>query len=489
MAEVFAEKESVFFVGATGDKTGVSTAGGVTKDAWDANPVLADYVGANGANICIGTSCTITEGAGSKVQLNKAGAFVGALIGMLAYCEFTGGGAYGSSDDDRYEIQAVDPSGDWIKIDLAYVAPAGSVGHAYCGGAFGMASQAIDNTDATDYNVEIFTNKDEGLSTSLDCDGNWGSRANGTYKRLKGFTTTVEDTGKVTYTDSGAGDGIRLFSLNMIVENCIANGFSGIGMRSFSSSMRGGKFINCESNNNTGRGFYLSQGYEIIFINCTADGNGSHGFDVSYAGGLPRGTFINCISSDNTGNGFMLGGGTACIAIGCIADSNGTGGTKYSGFRIYSVSNFKSSCYNCISYGSGKHGFEMSVSNGGGFLVNCIADYNGITDAGCWGFYDVPTGANWEPAIVMNCCSYNNGSGGTNDYLLVFPQRDSISTDPLFVDAVGGDFELAPNSPCINAGLATSQAGYTTMGAVLPRVFDGRLRSRTYNPGRISIIR
>lgn len=65
--------------------------------------------------IDIANDATITNNGSGKVRLTKSSAFDGAMVGMLAYCDFSD-----TYTDGRYEILAVDASNNYIDIDLAY---------------------------------------------------------------------------------------------------------------------------------------------------------------------------------------------------------------------------------------------------------------------------------------------------------------------------------------------------------------------------------
>lgn len=477
MAIVFTEKDTVIFVGGRGTKAGFifGGGGGVTADQWASDPTLATYMGANGEELVVG-AFPITSGGGGNCRYNSVGAFTAIEIGMIALCNFVPGFAYDGLDG-RYEVVARDD--DWIEIALGWIADE-SNGIAI-GGAFGDAQSAFDATDATTYNVEIFTNKDEALTATLDLDSG-GSESNGTYKRLKGFSTSVEDTGKVTYTDNGATHGIATLADNLVVENIIISGFTGShGFRIYGNEHI--RIINCEGISCT-HGFVVGSGYDVLLMDCIAHNNSERGFWALYSAGAAFTKLIDCLSYSNTRYGFQLGGAEGTSARGCIAYDNGNGGTKYSGFLLDANRN-GSSVENCVSYNNGKHGFELSwnVSH----VINCIALSNGATNASYYGFFSVAAAGAWGVPIVDYCDSYNNGSGGDKNYSLVLPERNSLEVDPQFVDAAGGDF--TPRNPnVLRGGKSDINGNLMPMGAIFaPQHFSQG--SRAFNPGRLSIIR
>jgi hypothetical protein len=59
--------------------------------------------------------------------------------------------------------------------------------------------------------------------------------------------------------------------------------------------------------------------------------------------------------------------------------------------------------------------------------------------------------------VSVICCDV---FGNTQNYVSLTPGVGTISADPLFRGAAGGNFKIAGNSPCINVG--TNQTWMTT---------------------------
>jgi hypothetical protein len=79
--------------------------------------------------------------------------------------------------------------------------------------------------------------------------------------------------------------------------------------------------VNCLSYNNGGRGFNNGGGYPVSYVNCTAHGNASDGFDFQTYG---INQAINCLATNNGGWGFNLSNRDTFL-INCAGRSNTTG--------------------------------------------------------------------------------------------------------------------------------------------------------------------
>ncbi|MCK5172484.1 MAG: hypothetical protein KAR47_03785, partial [Planctomycetes bacterium] len=186
---VFERTASVFFVGGTGTKAGSAYAGGCTRAWYDANfSQLSDIMGANGAPLIAEAGCSYDE-YDNRITKANAGEFDGVEVGMVAYI------SDGDVDisTDRYEITAVDPSGDWIEVSNIDASGNATGITVNIGGAFDSLQNASDYTDAGMRDVDIFTNKAETLSATLDLDTGWGNIYMNSHKRFEGFSLIPGD--------------------------------------------------------------------------------------------------------------------------------------------------------------------------------------------------------------------------------------------------------------------------------------------------------
>jgi len=217
----------------------------------------------------------------------------------------------------------------------------------------------------------------------------------------------------------------------------------------------GGMISNCIISSNlayhVGGGAYCYQGGELN--NCILNGN-----TANYGGGGvycdQGGTLNNCVLSENIavnyGSGGAVGGGGAycdqggtlnnCVLTSNLADPYGGGVACYGGGTLNHCTISSNSCWQ----GGGVHCYL------GGTFNNCIV----------WG-NSGSVGSNW----------LNVNVGMTYSYCCTTPAigEKCVITDPLLIAT--NNFRLQPNSPCIDAGIATPGLLGDIEGS--PRPFDG----------------
>ncbi|KOS07424.1 hypothetical protein AM493_16275 [Flavobacterium akiainvivens] len=245
-------------------------------------------------------------------------------------------------------------------------------------------------------------------------------------------------------------------------------------------TIKGGSADASGSFNNTprqyGGGIYIKGDFSVPYLitirNCIVTGNRSlHTLETSRGGGIYKEGNVDVIFENVTitGNSARAGGGiyTSGSAINLtfinstiknnIAQS-GTGSNNGYGGGLYIDSpNVKLFNSFILNNTADKGGAFYCGSNGVGVLYNCIVANNTALIEG---------GAGYTPTGIYNSIVYNNSSGVYTNSGLV-PAKYSIlqgnnyqsaetnlpdTTDPLFTDAVNGDYTLQAASPCINAG-------------------------------------
>ncbi|MFH1423307.1 MAG: right-handed parallel beta-helix repeat-containing protein [Planctomycetota bacterium] len=180
---------------------------------------------------------------------------------------------------------------------------------------------------------------------------------------------------------------------------------------------------------------------------------------------------VNCILTENTGvydsGGFWCSDNCDITISNCLIACN----TGYAGGGIGCTQNSKLTVTNCTISGN-------TASQVGGGIYCWSSDVvvnNGIiwgNSAGLRGNQirvNVPGGT-----VTLNYCDFANGTndisvGGTGSVTPV----SSINLDPLFVNAMSGNYHLQAISPCIDRGNNNYASGISTDLDGNPRLADG----------------
>ncbi len=227
----------------------------------------------------------------------------------------------------------------------------------------------------------------------------------------------------------------------LILDAANVNGGSAVWLKY--SSTHHIRIINCELKNAPLCGILSSYDADYIeFINLNVHDNGTrdldHGIYIS-------GSFClvdNCTVYRNTGWGIHIYSNYGCtnnIVRNCKSFDNATLVQRGVGIGLYSGENHVA--YNNIVWGNKK---GISVRYG----ANKANIYNNT-------IYDNDEGIYIESSdvTVVNNIIYSNGTtisgGSVRDHNL-------INTDPKFVDAANGNFQLREDSPAIDAGTSIS---------------------------------
>jgi hypothetical protein len=304
---------------------------------------------------------------------------------------------------------------------------------------------------------------------------------------VAGNTATNEWEGAMTVDDGSTaigctivgnwGRGVRVWAGSLIDSTIVSNWGGGVEL------CGGGSLVNCTSRwnraawgggvncwggnnrisgcrisdnlatNGTGGGVAAGMGDElrdcIVTGNWAENGSGGVWFNEG-------GTASNCLIVGNEGE---HGGGAACYLAGVFQNCTISGNTARGVGGGLSFNNGGRAA-NCLVTGntSGYNGRGIDCYRGGEVLNCTVCGNNASMGSGPAVFLN--EGGTVRNSILQNGTdwSYNNG-GWTMEYCrysmmnpATSPGPGNIYDDPQFVDAAGGDFRLATNSPCIDKG-------------------------------------
>lgn len=261
---------------------------------------------------------------------------------------------------------------------------------------------------------------------------------------------------------------------NMIITNNISGGHGG----------------GVWTNNSGGQGNH-SQGWKMK--NSIISGNVSAMFGGGINFAWSHSTLINCIISDNQSNwgggginglesgftikesivrdNFSFGGGGGILAWGAGADpiiknciiSNNTTDGNGGGIMINDVDEAIIKYTSVIGnhsneYFGGLYVMGTDVSSHNMTFSNNSASFGGVVGVSENGDIELKNSIVWNNTSGGNNFGSLDGTGGIeltySDIEGGFEGEGNIDLDPLFKDAENGDFTLADNSPCIDAGIS-----------------------------------
>jgi len=501
---VFEDKESIFFVGGRGDRSGrTAYAGGCTRQWWDSRcpggtdaektAAMARLMGGSGAPVIVQSEAAYTV---ANNRITSVGAFTGAESGMVAFV-IESDVPDTNVETGRYEITDVDPGGDWIECG-GIDGDGDTDVDVYVGGAFDTLQNALDETDAGLHSVTIHTNLSETLSGSVNVDSG-GDVPRNTFKRIIGFNTvpgdmsrggecfesaleilaggSIDANGCVLLDADGGSYAVLDFSGadNVIVENLhLANtGTSGDAV-GFSSVCRNIVFRNCRFSGV--KSVINSEADHVLFEGCySGDDISGHQYTVWGHNNVLSGCVGRMASGTNLCNFVSCAG----VVVGCVA----VGGqfavrAVGSGAAVLVMDNtfYETTSRAVICDGSdgvvvvgnifclspGATG--IYVRSGGSVVYN---DYNCFIESD--GTAPAATGS-----------EYGGGEAPVTG-------AHSIEADPDFVDAANGDFRV--RNPAVLRGGRPGPDGRAQVMGAIGQEYQFAKRSRLMNAGRMTILR
>ena len=234
-----------------------------------------------------------------------------------------------------------------------------------------------------------------------------------------------------------------------------------------------------------GGGAYIDSGAleDCVIRNNTADGrNNLVEQETAYGGGVYGGTLRRCIVAGNLATAY---------------------GSQYYRPLAKGGGTYNANLYDCLVVSNEAHSRfgwvagDVTAGGGvcGGSVWNCtvadnLASLDYLTEAGTLtggGCYDT---ALRNSIVYGNMCRYDEGmgwilsnvSGGsaTNSCASDIPTGNgNLNDEPLFVDSVSGNYRLATNSPCRDAGNSAFVAGATDLDGN-PRIVFGTVDMGAY---------
>jgi hypothetical protein len=231
-------------------------------------------------------------------------------------------------------------------------------------------------------------------------------------------------------------------------------------------------------------GYPLPQSAQVI--NCLVNGN----YTIHSGGGIFQGIVSNSVISYNLCLADTGGGALSCVIYNSTLSYNH--GSASSAFPAggAAFSNLKG----CLIFSNVPNGVGASalnnclvISNQGSGAVFCYLTNCTVCGNSAYGVNSGRFGAN---SLINNSIVYYNNSVYGNFYYLTTMNNScstplpyygsgNITNTPLFVNMAAGDFHLASNSPCINAGNNSFVAGTTDYDGN-PRIIGGTVDIGAY---------
>jgi hypothetical protein len=440
-------------VGGAGTRAGASDSNG---GAYTGSVTWAQAQGANGAPIATATAAAISDNGSGFIRIISSGSFVSALVNVYAYCDFSG-----TYTDGRYLVTAVDVSGNYIDINLAYSSNTPTV-NVNIGGALlsiNVGMLFLADADTLKISGGPYTTAN-GNNIIMQCQVAVTATTNPIAYQNRIKIEGVNSSGVIDYDNPIVLDGettkitFRWLSYytakNIRATRSLTDGFDATGGPDFTLAYR------CISDYNTGMGF---EGDDNCWaIGCRTHHNGTYGIQFDNDG-----IVIACESHNNGNVGIDTDGAAVILYNRSYNNTNYEIQMNY-GKMINNIA-WNDSAITALYY------FDEQGAYVSDFIGN-IADGKNLSPG--LTMFDIVAPA--EPPIIMNNSFYNCTTGaksgndlydneimmnnnfygcannvGTNGYVSGVGD-DAVLADPKFNDPANGDYTLKSDSPLIGAG-------------------------------------
>ena len=214
-------------------------------------------------------------------------------------------------------------------------------------------------------------------------------------------------------------------------------------------------FQDCKilANNGSGAAFWANNWTTLI--DCVADGCATKNRSVVYGGTANKVRMMDCVVRGSNAGSAVIDGHASMLFTRCVFTNNDVAllskavadtfrNCLFAG-NAQPVNVPDSTCENCTFAGNPAGGLYIDNASRRPVFVNCVSAANG-NDANI----SFASGVDASGIVLTNCCI----QGATAEVLARDPTGASFSPrTPRFIDAAGGNYRLAANSPLREAGL------------------------------------
>jgi predicted outer membrane repeat protein len=215
------------------------------------------------------------------------------------------------------------------------------------------------------------------------------------------------------------------------------------------------------ASNGDGGAIYCDLSSSPTISNCAFSANAANYGGAVSASADSYPTITSCTFSGNTAA--KCGGGVAATyessVVNCTFYNNAAnegGGGVYSYYSTYFRLTFSPTITNCTIV-------DNVAGSAGGGGIYCVSASAVITNCIVW---------NNSPDEIVAIDLYGVGAYPVVSYSDVeggYSGTGNINSDPLFVDATGGDYHLSEGSPCIDAGTSSGAPADDIDGDIRPQ--------------------